>query len=150
MGKLCLRHQKVPVLVPVLAVPAAILLVILINDCPLPFYDLRFYLFALLVPCIALGHAWVFSKFRRRGFLSKLVMMIGSYSMEIYLLFESVYNNGTSLFHSPDGAGVIYALTAFAATLVLAVLLQLTVSRLTDVFDAQGGASSRKKEEAVQ
>ena len=146
MGKLCIRHQKIPVLIPILAIPVAVGLIILINDIPsLSQSYVRFYEFSVLVFCIALGHAFVFSKFNRRGFLSKVIMLIGSYSMEIYLLFESVYNNGIQLFNSPDEAGLVYALTAFAATLVLAILLRFVANQLTRGFDAQDGGSTREK-----
>ena len=91
----------------------------------------------------------IISKLRKRGFLSKTVMLIGSYSMEIYLLFESIYNNGTSLFNSPESTGLVYALTAFTATLVLAVLLKLTVNQLVCTFDAQSGKSAHGKERGI-
>ncbi len=147
IGKLCIRHQKIPVAIPMLAIPVAIGLVVLINDLPsLSESYVRFYEYSVLVPCIVLGHAFIFSKFNRTGFLSKMIMLIGSYSMEIYLLFESVYNNGTHLFISPDETGLVYALTAFAATLVLAVLLKFVANQLTIGFNAQSGKSNREKE----
>ena len=150
MGKLCLHHQKIPVLVPILAIPVAIGLVVLINDIPsLSQSYIRFYEFSVLVPCIALSHAFVSSKFRKRGFLSKVIILIGSYSMEIYLLFESIYNNGIHLFTSPDETGMIYILTAFTATLVLAVLLKMVAEQLTRGFDAQKSLSTHEKEGAV-
>ena len=150
MGKLCMQHRKVPVLVPLLAVPVSILLLVLIIDVPLSPAHFRFYEFSILVPCIALGHAYVLSKFSKRGFFTKGVMLIGSYSMEIYLLFESIYNNSVFLFHSPEDTGVVYALTAFTAALVLAVLLKMVVNQLLRVFDAQGGSVAREKEGADQ
>ena len=150
MGRLCYHHRKIPVLFPLLAIPVSVVLLILILDCPLSPAYLRFYEFCILVLCIALGHAFIFSKFRKRGFLSKSVMLIGSYSMEIYLLFESVYNNGTSLFNSPESTGLVYALTAFTATLVLAVILKFVAGQLVRTFDAQGSSSAQGKKEAVQ
>ena len=151
MGMLCLRHQKIPVWIPMLMIPVGIGLVVILNDCPQwdPAY-LRFYEYSVLVLCIALGHAFVFTKFTRRRFLSKTVMMIGTYSMEIYLLFESVYNHGIYIFNSPDNTGLVYALTAFTATLVLAVLLKMMVNQLNRVYDSQGAISGDEIRGAVQ
>ena len=136
-GRLSYEHRKIPVWIPLLAVPASVLLVILIADLPLD-TEWRFYEFTALIPCLTLAHAYVFSKFRKRGFLTRLVMMIGTYSMEIYLIFESIYNHGNNLIFSPDSMGLVYALTAFTATLVLAVLLRAVVDRLVRVYDTQG------------
>ena len=151
IGKLCLRHQKIPAWIPMLAIPVGIGLVVLLNDCPQPEPAyLRFYEYSVLVLCIALGHALILSRFTRRGFLSRTVVLIGAYSMEIYLLFESIYNNGTSVFNSPDSTGLVYTLTVFTATFVLAVLLKMAVSQLIRMFDTQGVMSKPEKEEAVQ
>ena len=137
-GKLCQRHQKVPVWIPMLTIPLSLVLLVLIADVPLPDYG-RFFEFTVFVPCIVLAHAYVFSKFRKRGFLSRSVMVLGTYSMEIYLIYESVYNHAENLFPtSLEDTGLVYALTCFTATLVLAVLLKMAVGQLTRVFEAQG------------
>ena len=74
-------------------------------------------------------------------------MTIGTYSMEIYLIFESVYNHSTAVFHNDlEKTGLVYTLTVFTATLVLAVLLRMVSDQLTRVFDAQSGAATQKKE----
>lgn len=143
-GRLCCSHRKIPAWIPMLAVPLSAVLVILIADLPLD-TEWRFYEYTALIPCLALAHAYVFSKFRKWGFLSRLVMMIGTYSMEIYLIFESVYNHGTDLIFSPEDTGLVYALTAFTATLVLAVLLKEVVNRLLRVFDEQGVPPESRK-----
>ena len=151
MGKLCARHQKIPVLIPLLAIPAAVGLVVLINDVPsLSQSYVRFYEFSVLVPSAVLGNAYVFSKFRKRGFLSKAIMLIGAYSMEIYLIFESIYNHGVYLINSPDETGMVYALTVFTATLVLAILLKTVVNQLNRVFDAQADQTAHRKEGTVE
>ncbi len=136
-GKLCLGHRSIPRWIALLSVPGNILLVILIADVPLE-ADVRFYEYTVLVPFIALSHAYIFSRFLKSGFLSKTVMLIGTYSMEIYLIFESVYNHGSSLLFNPEETGLVYALTAFTATLVLAVLLKMVVGQLLRGFDSQG------------
>ncbi len=131
MGKQCLRHQKISGLIPLAAIPASILLILLTNDVPMLAQSYgRYYAYCVLAASIALGHAWVFSKLKKRGLLTRGVMLIGSYSMEIYLLFESIYNNGVSVFHSPDPAGAVYALTVFTAALVLAALLKAVMKQL--------------------
>ncbi|MBQ3705668.1 MAG: acyltransferase [Clostridia bacterium] len=135
-GKLCYRHQKVPMIVPLLAVPINLLLLVLIADRPLPDFP-KFYEYAVFVPCIVLSHAYVFSKFRKRGFLTRSVAVIGTYSMEIYLIYESIYNHAGSLFHQMESTGLVYALTVFTATLVLAVLLRMVTDQLTRVYRAQ-------------
>lgn len=147
MGRLCMEHRKVPAFVPLLAVPLSVLLLVLIADIPLDM-DLRFYEYAALIPCIALAHACVFSLFRKRGFVSKAVTVVGGYSMEIYLIFETVYNRGDGLIFSPEGTGLVYALTAFTATLVLAVLLKFTVGQLLRAYDALGGKPADREEAA--
>ena len=73
-------------------------------------------------------------------------MVIGSYSMEIYLIYESIYNHASDLFHSDlDSTGLVYALTVFAAALVLSVLLKMVADQLTRTFQAQGNALPREK-----
>ena len=147
MGKLCLRHQKVPAWVPALSIPVGIGIIILLNDAPEispPYF--RFYEYCLLVLCIIISHAWIFSKFHKRRFLSKLVMLMGSYSMEIYLLYETLYNHEPILFYSPESTGVVYSLTVFTATLVLAVLLKIVAGQLVKGYDALSGQAGREKE----
>ena len=147
-GKLCLRHQKVPGWVPPLSAAVGILLIILINDRPGWFPSFyKFYAYLLLVLCIALSHGWFFSRFPKRGFLSKTVMLMGSYSMEIYLLYESLYNHEPMLFHSPESTGVVYSLTVFTAALVLAVLLKYTADQLVKGYEALRTGAGRGKEE---
>ena len=147
-GKLCMNHRKIPVIFPLLAVPFSVVLVVLIADCPLP-HHYRFYEFTVFVPCFVLAHAYVFSKIRNWGFLTRSVMTIGTYSMEIYLIFESIYNHSREVFNNTlEDTGLVYALTVFTATLVLAVLLRMVSDQLTRVFDAQGGVLPRKKEGA--
>lgn len=145
-GKLCLRHQKVPAWVPALSIPAAIGLIVALNDLPeiSPPY-LRFYEYCALVLCIALSHGWIFSIFRKRGFLSKMIMLLGSYSMEIYLLYESLYNHQPILFNYLEGTGMVYSVTVFAATLVLAVLLKMVAGQLVKGYDALSGGAGGEK-----
>ncbi len=138
LGKMSLRHQKIPVMIPAAAFPLSILLIVLVADSPDSFYDYRFYTYALLVLSIALSHAWLFSKMRKRRFISKAVCMIGSYSMEIYLIYETVYYHSREVFSAPDPTGLIYAVTIFTVTLVLSALLRLTVEKLTDAFTGPG------------
>ncbi len=145
MGKQCMAHRKIPAFLPALAVPLSFLLLVLIADHPLPYY-LRFYEYTVFVPCLVLAHAFVFSHFRKCGFLSRTVMVIGSYSMEIYLIYESIYNHASNLFHSDlDRTGLVYALTVFTAALVLSVLLKMVADQLTRTFQAQGNALPREK-----
>ena len=140
MGKACFEHHTIPIWVPVSAIPLSFLLLVVIADAPLPdFY--RFFEYAVFVPCIVLAHAYIFSKWKRRGFLSKCVMTIGTYSMEIYLIYESIYNHAENVFNtSLDNTGIVYALTVFTATLTLAVLLKLVADQLIRVFRSQGAA----------
>ena len=147
-GKLCMNHRKVPVIFPLLAVPLSVALLVLIADYQLP-HHYRFYEFTVFVPCIVLAHAYVFSKIKKWGFLTRSVMTVGTYSMEIYLIFESIYNHSTAVFnYTLENTGLVYALTVFAATLVLAVLLRMVSDQLTRVFDAQSSGAPRKKEGA--
>ena len=151
MGKLCLRHQQVPAWVPAISIPVGIGLIFLLNDAPeiSPSY-LRFYEYCALVLCIALSHGWIFSKFRRHGFLSKMVMLAGAYSMEIYLLYETLYNHEPILFRSPEPTGVVYSLTVFVATVVLAVLLKFVAGQLVKGYDALSGETGRGHEGVSQ
>ena len=113
---------------------------------------IRLYAYAVFVPVLVLAHAYVFSKFRKRGFLTKLVMVIGTYSMEIYLIYESIYNHASALFvnSSFDKTGAIYALTVFTATLVLAVLLKMVTGQLARVFGVQSEKNIQGQQEAAQ
>lgn len=144
VGKLCLTHRKISGIIPLMAVPVSVLLLVLIADKPLPDYW-RFFEYTVFVPCLVLAHAYIFSKIKRRGFLYKSIAVIGAYSMEIYLIYESIYNHATSLFHQIENTGLVYALTVFAATLVLAVLLRMVVKQLTREFDMQGEVKSTKE-----
>ena len=147
MGKLCMTHRKIPAIIPLLTVPISVLPLVVIADKPLPDYW-RFFEYSVFVPCIVLAHAFVFSKIRKRGFLFKFIVVIGSYSMEIYLIYESIYNHATSLFHQIENTGLVYALTVFTATLVLAVLLRMVVNQLTREYDIQD-RTNREKEEGI-
>lgn len=142
MGKCCYEHRTVPRFVPMLSVPVSFLLLVLIADLPMEGY-VRLYTYAAFVPCLVLAHAYAFSHLKKWGFFTKAVMAVGTCSMEIYLLYESIYNHAEGLFANSafDETGLIYALTVFAATLVLAVLLKTVSAWLSRQFEAQSGSS---------
>ena len=143
-GKLALRHQKIPRWIPLLAVPVSLALLVLIADVPLPNYG-RYLEFAVFIPCLVLAHGYVFSQCKKRHFWSKAVAVVGVYSMEIYLIYESIYNHAGEVFHQNlENTGLVYALTCFAATLFLAVLLKMVAAQLTKAFAAQGEQSIQK------
>lgn len=131
LGKMSLQHRKIPALIPAAAVPVSILLLVLVADSPDSFYDYRFYTYCLLVLSIAVSHAWILSKIPGKHFLFKSVCVIGSYSMEIYLIYETVYYHSREVFSASDPTGLIYAVTVFVATMVMSALLRLAVEKVT-------------------
>ena len=133
LGKISREHRKVPAVLPMAAIPGSILLLILTADSPDTFYDYRFYAYCFLVIGITLSHAWVFSRFRKRSFFSRCVARIGSCSMEIYLIYETLYYNGRKVIIISEPTGLIYALTVFTVTLLLSILLQMVITKLTNV-----------------
>ena len=137
LGRLSREHRKIPAAVPIAAIPLYFLLLILLADAPSSFYDIRFFAYCLPTLAIVLSNAWILAAFRRRHLLSRMIILIGSYSMEIYLIYESVYYHADSLFTVRDSTGLIYLITVLTATLVLSVLLRMTVSQLTAVVRAQ-------------
>ena len=146
-GKLCYERRKAPAWAAAAAVPLAVLLVFVIADFPLQDYQ-RLWEYILLVPCFVLAHAAVLSRFRKWGFVTRSVMTVGTFSMEIYLIYESVYYHATGLFVTPpDATGLAYALTCFTATLALAVLLKTVAGQLTRVYRAQGDSAPRVRQE---
>ena len=137
-GKLCHEHRKVPAGAALAAILLTVMLVVVIADFPLQDYQ-RLWEYILLVPCFVLAHAAVLSRFRKGGFVTKSVMTVGTLSMEIYLIYESVYYHAAGVFLTPpDATGLAYALTCFAATLILAVLLKAVAGQLTRVYRTQG------------
>ena len=81
-----------------------------------------------------LGHAFLNSLIKRKGFFYRAVCLIGTYSLEIYLIYENIYTAGHGLFNSVDETGAIYALTIFTVSLGLSVLLKETVKALEDHY----------------
>lgn len=146
LGKMSLRHTKIPAFIPMAALPVSLLLLVLCADAPDSFYDWRFYSYLPFVLAIALSHAWIFSHFRKRRFLSGSVCLIGSFSMEIYLIYETVYYHSQAVLNTPDPAGLIYAGSVFAITLLLAALLRMTMDKIAGVYAAGRKARPGAKE----
>ena len=136
LGKMSLQHRKIPALIPAAAAPLSVILLVLVADSPDSFYDYRFYTYCLLVLSMALSHAWILSKIPGRHFLFRSVCMIGSFSMEIYLIYETVYYHSQAVLNTPDPAGLIYAGSVFAITLLLAALLRMTMDKIAGVYAA--------------
>ena len=139
LGKMSREHRKIPTAVPMAAVPGSVLLLVLVADSPDSFYDYRFYAYCFLVLGIALSHAWIFSMMKKRGVLYGAVAFLGSFSMEIYLIYETIYYHGRSLFTVSEPTGLVYAVTVFTVTLILSVLLRTAVEKLKDVYAAARG-----------
>lgn len=53
--------------------------------------------------------------------------------MEIYLIYETLYYNSRKVIIISEPTGLIYALTVFTVTLLLSILLQMVITKLTNV-----------------
>ena len=91
---------------------------------------LRRWAYAPLTLLIVFSCAWLVSLRNGRGFLRRALARIGSFSMEIYLIYENLYLVDPPLFRGADDAGGTYAVTCFAVTLLLSALLQAGLGRL--------------------
>lgn len=137
-GKLCMSHVRIPRIIPVLAVPLAAAGLLIIPSVSFPETFAVRWVYALWTVPLVLSHALLCSLLRRKGFLYRSVVLTGTFSMEIYLIYENLYREGEAFFRSSDPAGITYAVTAFAAALVLAVLLKAVIRALGDAYRGAG------------
>ena len=144
LGKMSLKHRIIPAIIPIAAFPLSIALLVFVADSPDSFYDYRFYTYCFLVIAISLSHAWIFSHIQKSRFFFRSVCLIGSYSLEIYLIYETVYYHSRQVFAAPGTTGMIYAVTVFTATLVMSIILRLVVEKVKGVFSVQGKISSEE------
>lgn len=56
--------------------------------------------------------------------LRRFLILVGSYSLEIYLLFEIIEKSLVTFYRHKEGVGIPYSLACFAITLVLAFMLR--------------------------
>ncbi|MBR2823847.1 MAG: acyltransferase [Clostridia bacterium] len=130
----CRNHKRIPRWIPWLGVPLLVGGLFLIPMIPSGASELRRYAYAGLTLALVLTAGLLCSLLKRKGFLWKCVCAVGTCSLEIYLLYENLYVMDPPLFRSVDPAGIVYALTVFAAALVLSVLLRLVVRTLREGF----------------
>jgi peptidoglycan/LPS O-acetylase OafA/YrhL len=64
------------------------------------------------------------NKFRR------IIEFFGYYSLEFYLIYESVYLASTGLFKASDGAGISYAAACFSVSILLSIALKQSVNHI--------------------
>ena len=131
IGQLCLRDASVPSWVPAACLPLGAAVWFAASSIPGgSAMFLRRWAYAPLTLLIVFSCAWLVSLRNGRGFLRRALARIGSFSMEIYLIYENLYLADPPLFRGADDAGVTYAVTCFAVTLLLSALLQAGLGRL--------------------
>ena len=128
IGKLSQRHVRIPVIIPILAVPLAVIVWHFIPQIPKEESYLRRYAYAPLTVLISLAHSWLYSLRPWKSLFHRGIILIGMYSLEIYLIYENLYLMDIPLFQNVDPIGVIYALTTFVAALLLSGLLRIVLN----------------------
>ena len=129
-GRLIRRGVRIPAWIPILSIPAAILLWYEIRLIPEELIWLRRYTYLPLTVFITLGHGWLCSLGKRNSWPYRAVTGIGKYSLELYLIYEGLYLYNPLGFQSPDAIGIIYAGTVFTLSLLLSALLRAVMERL--------------------
>ena len=127
-GKLSRLHVKIPIIIPLLALPLAIIAWHFIPQIPKEESFLRRYAYAPLTVLIALAHSYLCSLRSWKNLLHRTVILIGAYSLEIYLIYENLYLMEIPLFQNVDPVGIMYALTTFVAALLLSGLLRMVLN----------------------
>ena len=135
-GWLIRRGIRIPVWIPIACLPLAALTWYEIRLIPEEYLFLRRYAYGVLTVFIALSHAWLCMLWKKRGRLYRIVTTIGSYSLEIYLIYEGLYLYNPIGFKNYDSMGIVYALTVFVATLLLASLQKTALDRLCGAVKA--------------
>ncbi len=128
----CRKHARIPGWIPWLSLPVIAAGIFLIPLIPQRFVPLRRYAYVPLTISIVLADSMLCGWVKGRSILYKGICLIGTFSMEIYLIYENLYVMDPPLFHSVDSAGIIYALTVFAAAFVLSVLLKMVAAKLRE------------------
>ena len=128
----CRNHTRIPRWVPRLSLMAIVAGIFLIPLIPQGLSHLRRYAYAPLTLAMVFADSLFCGWVKWKGFLYKGICLIGTFSMEIYLIYENLYVMNPPLFHSVDSAGMIYALTVFVAAFVLSMLLKLVVTKLRE------------------
>ena len=143
-GRLCRAHVRIPGWVPAACLLPAAAGLFVIPSLPLP--ELYLYRWAYLpwALCIILGVSWLCSLPARKGPVYRLVCLTGGFSLEIYLIYERLYMADPPLFHSADAAGFSYALTVFAASLLLSALLRGATGILRGEYRPGGNGGKEK------
>lgn len=102
-----------------------VVLLVLAAILPVPeedFFIIR-YLYGLVGISVCFAVSWLDQMVPANGF-RRFLVLIGTYSMEIYLIYEPLYMNLTGIFKVSDGVGITYAAACFVTTLLLAFALK--------------------------
>ena len=126
----CRGHAEIPHWIPWLGIPLFITGVFLVSLIPPELRFLRRFAYAPLALALILGDSAVCGRMRRKGPAYRGLCLLGSFSMEMYLLYENLYVMDPPLFRSADPVGITYALTVFTAALVLSAGLKGAVQTL--------------------
>ncbi len=131
----CRGHARIPRWIPLLCLPLAAAGLFLIPRIPAHLLFLRRYAYAVWTVTLVLSDALLFGRpGRKRAPIYRSICLLGTYSMEMYLLYENLYTRNPFRFRSVDGVGAVYALTVFTAALALSVLLQTAVRELREAY----------------
>ena len=128
----CRKQARIPGWIPWLCALIFAAGIFLIPLIPERLSAMRRYAYAPMTVALVLSDSLICGWLKGKGFLYKVICLIGTYSMEIYLLYENLYVMDPPLFRSVDPAGIIYALTVFTASLVLSALLKAVVAKLRE------------------
>ena len=97
------------------------------------------YVYGMAATCFCIGAAWLDRMVPANG-LRRFIVLIGLYSMEIYLIYEPLYMNLTGFFKVSDGVGITYAAACFTATMLLAFGLKKASGIITEAIRKPGKA----------
>ena len=97
------------------------------------------YLYLPLALLTVLSLSWLDAHARGRC-LRRVLGFFGEYSLEIYLIYESLYLSMRGVFKSSDGVGLSYALPCFVAALLLSLALKRAVAVLTKALRGEESA----------
>lgn len=123
IGKKSKEGTGIPVWIPITCCIVFPALLMLLPHIPLPGFFMLRYLFAPLVLSLAFAVCWLDS-WIPSNLLKRFIVLIGVYSMEIYLTYETLNLHMGGVFKASDGVGITYALACFVLSLLLAFALK--------------------------
>lgn len=90
------------------------------------------FLYCPLAVSIVVILSCVYTIFEKNSLLTRFFIWLGTYSMEIYLLYEYLVKNYYYLFNYKDPYNISYYICMFVVTLILATVLRRFCDELTD------------------